>query len=537
MLLMLTGLSMSVLGPLLLKGRTISGSDGLFPPDQLQYLTWIREAGKHWLIGNRWDLHPDTRVFLHPGFLISGLAWRYLGLSLQASYLVIWKPVAVLLVFFGFRAYVVRLLPQGWPSRAALFIALFWVTPWSLLAKQTGWGGPPRQYTLDFISGEMWTVQMLLGYLMTAVAIGAMPLVLLAVEKARSSEGWKWIVAASSGILVVMWLQPWQGGELLAIIFIVEIWCWLRRRGAPDLRLVVVLLAGLAPAVYYAILGASDPSWHMASIANRAGAQPLWSWPLWAVLLCIGPLALPALFAIRGEQVEWQDTALRVWPLAVVIVYLQPFGTFPYHSVQGLVLPLAILTVRAFTSERRRWLPRPRWWWVLPVLLAFTVPGTVHKLRLVRDNIHNVAYPYYLFQSEIRALEYIRDYPAAGGVLTDSYGGLLVPPFAGREAYIGPFSWTPSYIFRAHLTGKFFNPPRAPDFLTPTQSKRFERYVISTGVRFIFQECKGQVQAPPSLDGELGGLIKVQRTFGCARVYVLKPTARSRIVSGWVGGP
>ncbi|MCX6387384.1 MAG: hypothetical protein NTX07_01480 [Solirubrobacterales bacterium] len=78
----LAGLSMVVLGPLLLKGRVLSGADGLFPPDQLQYLTWIREAGDHWLIGNRFDMRTDHRVFLHPGFLLSGLVHRWLGASL-----------------------------------------------------------------------------------------------------------------------------------------------------------------------------------------------------------------------------------------------------------------------------------------------------------------------------------------------------------------------------------------------------------------------------------------------------------------------
>ena len=46
----------------------------------------------------------------------------------------------------------------------------------------TDWGGNPRQYTFDFISGEMWTGQYLWGYLMTAIAVFTMPLVLLGIE-------------------------------------------------------------------------------------------------------------------------------------------------------------------------------------------------------------------------------------------------------------------------------------------------------------------------------------------------------------------
>ena len=36
--------SVALLLPLLTRGRPLSGSDGFFPADQLQYFAWIREA-------------------------------------------------------------------------------------------------------------------------------------------------------------------------------------------------------------------------------------------------------------------------------------------------------------------------------------------------------------------------------------------------------------------------------------------------------------------------------------------------------------
>ena len=57
-----------VLAALLTKGRPLSGVDGLLAADQLQYFAWIREAAHHGLIGNRFDLAPGDRAFLHPGF-------------------------------------------------------------------------------------------------------------------------------------------------------------------------------------------------------------------------------------------------------------------------------------------------------------------------------------------------------------------------------------------------------------------------------------------------------------------------------------
>ena len=80
--------------------------------DQLQYFTWIREASEHGLIGNRYDLAPDNRTFLHPGFLISGLLHAVTGLSVPVTFL-LWKPVAVALTFAGALLYARRLLPPA----------------------------------------------------------------------------------------------------------------------------------------------------------------------------------------------------------------------------------------------------------------------------------------------------------------------------------------------------------------------------------------------------------------------------------------
>ena len=135
----LCGLSVLVLAALLTKGRALTGADGLLASDQLQYFTWIRQAGEHGLIGNEYDLAPDHRVFLHPGFLVSGLLHAATGITVPLSYL-LWKPVAVALLFWGVLRYARRLLPPGGPRHAALLLGLFAVMPASALVAWTGLG-------------------------------------------------------------------------------------------------------------------------------------------------------------------------------------------------------------------------------------------------------------------------------------------------------------------------------------------------------------------------------------------------------------
>ena len=71
---------------------------------------------------------------------------------------------------------------------------------------------------------------------------------------------------------------------------------------------------------------------------------------------------------------------MRIWPLAAFAVYLQPAGTFPYHSLQGLALPL----VGAGGAGRRvaaraRLLARPAV--VVALLFLMTVPGLRAQAR------------------------------------------------------------------------------------------------------------------------------------------------------------
>jgi hypothetical protein len=147
----------------------------------------------------------------------------------------------------------------------------------------------------------MWSGQYLWGYLMTAIAVFLMPLVLLAYERGRL--GW-----AASGAFLVSWLQPWQGATLAFIVIAVGGWRLARGPERPSSRATLVFLAAVAvPAVYYFALSRLDPAWELAGRSNAAGAMPEWSWPWWAVVLTLAPLAAPAALAYRLPAPTWQE--------------------------------------------------------------------------------------------------------------------------------------------------------------------------------------------------------------------------------------
>jgi hypothetical protein len=497
-LIALAGLSAVVLAALLTKGRALTGADGLLASDQLQYFTWIRQASEHGLIGNEYDMAPDNRVFLHPGFLISGALHAATGITVPLSYL-LWKPVAVGVTFAGALLYVRRLLPPGGQRHAALILVLFAVMPASWLVAWSDWGGNPRQYTFDFISGEMWTGQFLWGYLMTAIAVFLMPLVLLATERRR-------LAWATAGALVICWLQPWQGATLALIVVAAEL---LRRRRTgerPSSALFVVPTAVAIPAVYYFVLSRTDDAWRLAGESNAAGSQASWSWPWWAIALTVLPLAVPAALAYRLPADGWQEVAVRAWPFAALAVYLAPVGTFPYHAFQGLAIPLSILAVQGVAS---RWRLRPAL--VVACLALMTLPGIAHKFSVAVNSVQAAGDPYFVFEGEQRALDALERDPRPGGVLAPAYGGHMLPYRTGREVHVGALSWTPDWDARVRETRALFEGD-----MRPAEAQELAR---RSGAKFAFADCRPGLNDLAPL---LGSLVERVDRYGCATVYVLR---------------
>ena len=127
-------------------------------------------------------------------------------------------------------------------------------------------------------------------------------------------------------------------------------------RSAPLGRIAVVVAATAAPLVYYLVLSQLDDAWELAGEANDFAI-----WPL------VGHGGRPGAARAAGADGPARRArrprrlALRLWPLAALVVFVQPFGTFPAHALQGMTLPLvtlAFLGVGASGAAAWRWRPR-----------------------------------------------------------------------------------------------------------------------------------------------------------------------------------
>ena len=480
-------------------GESITGATGPFAGDQLQYMAWIREGADGLLVSNLFSLSGSGSVFLHPMFAISsGVVW--LGGSIQLS-LLMWAPIAAAVLAWGCVAYANRFLEGRGAQATAVVLGIFFASPVVAAIDFVGAEGG-RYDELARSTGEMLSAVQLWGYLPTAISIGLMPLFLICLERAattrrddRARDHRRAIVLASLAGLFCAWLHPWQGQTLVVIAFVLAAWGGeFRRRD-----LAIPAAATLAPLLYYFSLSRLDPAWELAQLQNEA-IPPAG----WAVLAALGPLALLAALGWGDPGRSLGERALRVWPVAALLVLFALSPSVPAHALGGLSVPLAILAVRGWQRLR---VPR----WAAPATVALvTVPGAIWVASDLGELVEAEAQPHRLAAAELEAMEFLRAETKEGGVLTTPYLGSAVPAFTGRPVWNGHPSWTPEYLERSQRAFELFQGSADPEAA--------RLLVAESGARYLLSDCKQTADIELLLRAE----IERRHSFGCAVVYEVR---------------
>ena len=492
------------------RGGTFTGIDDGVPFDQFQYMGWIRDASRHWLIGNPFDLTLARHVFPHPMFSLSGALVR-LGLSVSSAYLV-WKPVAALLLVVGAWTYAHRVLGRRPVAQAiAVVLAVFSVTPVLWIMSITHLGGG-----LDFLvalgaASEASSGALLWGYAPAVVAIALLPLMFLGLERILDpvAPRRRLVVCTSLCGLLIAWLHPWNGQVALVVIAGLVVW----RRGRGGLRLVIPALATAAPLAGYWLASHAEPQWRLARAVGRRFPH----YPAWVLAAALGLMFLAALVGLRGRATEVQEKILRLWPLAALVVYWLPREPAPQHALQAIMLPLAILATRggirvlaAMRSSQRRLLQAGAAPALALVALVLTVPGLWEFIKTQRNVMRRAGAPVVLTADERAGMRYLADAAKSGGVLSSRFLGVALPSFSGRHVWVGHFSWTREYYQRAAQA----------DALAAGRLSGARTRALATlsGARFVLLPCQGGPRAARMLRP----LAESTRRFGCVLVVTLE---------------
>ena len=478
-------------------GRVWTGTDGIFPGDQLQYMAWVREASHHLLISDAYVLRATPHDYLEPLIALAG-GLTALGLAPWAA-LLVFQPLVVAAIVLAVLAYLYRSLTGRWERRAALILALF-SGPFVILTASF------RPVAAEWLPFWMW------GYIPGALAVAALVGALVAYDRTIREGRAPWL-APTLGLLA-SWLHPWQGEELLLILLVYE----LGRRTpvarrylepeAPPGRTPSALpwltaLATLAPLIYYVLLDRLDPIWHLAQAAAALHKSPE------IVLLPLLPLLLAAAPGWRGRPQNFLVATSRIWPLAAVAVYglgEAGLGSTPRHALAGITIPLAVLIVSGARGLGLGRIPRYRWLAALLVAAA-TVPVALAGVRAAPGRVSSA----FIDSEAHSALSYLARDPQPGGVLTTQALGQVTPGMTGRLTYIGDMFWSvPDPTRRQRMVRWLFyhHPGRL----------RAQRFVLATGARFVLAPCG----VTTDLRTGLGPLLSAVHRFGCATVYTLR---------------
>jgi hypothetical protein len=493
-------------------GGALTGVNGTDYFDQFQYLAWIHDAGNHLLASNLWVIGHTPHDYLHPMYVISALLWR-LGLSIQLAYLM-WKPVAVFVLFLGVAAYVRHLLPSSrWQQMAAVFLALFYATPVLAVSVWIGHLSALHRFQLLLAVDDGHAALQLWGFEHTAIAIGLMPVFLIGADRLlnarnpiRSARGWVAITALAG--LLVSWLHPWQGATLLLIVGGMFV---LRGPRPRYLALAVPAVATLTPLLYGLALSHFDSAWHAFQVQSETTGTAPW----WALLASFGPLAAFAGFGIRRPQRD-RELMLLLWLVACPAVYfLVP--EFPPHALAGITVPLAMLAVRGW--ERARAFAGVGLRAAAPIAVAavaaFAIPAAVYHAQSVNDDVATATAAGGLALQQLRltsyqaaALAYLDRVPRRGGVLAPWLLSMSVPGLTGREAFAGHLQWQPhSHVPMAEA---FFNP------LLNDPRGSFRRSILEQSkATFVVADCG----TPAALGAAIAPIAHVAKRFGCVTVY------------------
>ncbi len=485
-----------------------TGTNGIHFGDQVQYLGWIRSSSHHILIGNPFEATGGTRDYLNPGLVISEVIVDF-GVSPWLSYL-FWTPTAAIVLFLAVRAYIRHILFTTASRRIALVLALFYLSPLVYVAPLLHWN---QSFFLESYGLEMWPINYLWGYPLTALTVALLLVCLMQYARARNEQQIRPSVCILA--LLVAWLQPWQGATLILILLGCELYSLVVAKKQAEVPLLLTTgFSAALPLFYYFLLSKLDPTWRLSGQINQQEILPFGD-----LFLSIAPLLLTGILAYRMRPRAYLAITVRAWPVCsltlLFIIYFTHIGTFPKHALQGITIPLSVLAVCGVADLFRS---APSWKWitlgcvVVAALVAVPVGNQLDDDRSLgaAPTIFG-SQPFYIRAGEQQALNYLAKTTTDGSVLSTVYLGQLIPDETGRNTWVGIASWTPAYAKRVAETERLFSGQ-----LSPTEASVLVR---STQARFLLADCAH----PRDLSSILGAMVRSRTRFGCATVYEVNP--------------
>lgn len=441
-------------------------------PDHCQYFAWLEEFRSAHLISN--TLTPE----LNPPIFFNLLWWtlarigNLTGLGYAALYQIFrWVAgVSFLVALYSFCALVFNDRPRR--RFAFLLTTLTSGLGWILIVLKYTLTDGELLYPLDVYIAEGNSFLCILGYphfiFASAFILAVFGLVLIG----QRQDQLRYAIAAG----IVAQVLGWQHGYDLIIIYGVlgfyGLLVALRDRAWPRYLVKAGLIVGVLsiwPALYNVYLTTANPLWDevLAQFANAGVYTPN---PLHLIVL----FGLPLIVAVftwvrtarlrRGLPLKMPMLFVQVWFLVGFLLNYIPTD-FQIHMLNSWQVPMMILVTKGLydfiVPAIARWQlgigPRAQRW-VMTIFVLAVLPTNIYlwTWRFVDLNRHD--YPYYLYQDEVAAMEWLAEHTTADAIVLSSLDtGQYLPALSGQRAFLAHWAQTVGFFDKRKQVAKFFD--------------------------------------------------------------------------------
>ncbi len=418
-------------------------------PDTLQYFSWLRDHRESLLVPNRMTAQPNEPALFN-------LLWLALA---QLQNLTGWSNAAIFQVlrliggasflaaawwFYGLAAHTTQ--ERAWAWLIAVCgsgLGVVWVV------EKYARGLADVRYPFDLYVAEPNTLLSLLGYPHFLVAGALMVAIFAAVLQAARGDWRWWIAAAALGLILA--LQ--HAYDLLTVYAVLGGWLALvalRERAIPWRAMWGAVLVGIVsfpPAGYFAWLTSRDPLWR--AVLSQFTNAGVWTPSPPHLLILMGAPLIVAIIGWTGVRPLRQrsdgELLVKVWCVAGLgLIYLPV--SFQIHLLNPWQVPIALAAVWGAQRRLSPWLVRRRaslGRWVLPLLLALSLPTNLYLIAWRFVELERRAAPYYLRADEAAALEWLAAHTTRDDVvLSDLNFGQFVPAETDARAVLAHWAQT-----------------------------------------------------------------------------------------------
>ncbi len=415
--------------------------------DTYSYIAKMRSGAQgDWLFQLVYTVEPHARRLIYEHYILLGkLAVLFSGrerVTTEALVLTfhiarIVCGIGLLVVVYRFVAEFLETVPQ---RRLAWVVAsLSGGLGWIRLFLAPDGGLADLDYPLEFYLPEAFTILLLYAIPHLALARGLMLTGWLALFRATDKDNWRVAAGASLAWAVMGMIVPLYIGVLGVLIAVWLGLLWVSQRRLPGQTFRLAAIAGALPVVvllYNGWVFTADPV-YAAWAAQNFIPSPA---PI-NVLLAYGLLAalsIPAVISLIRDGLTRRSALLVVWPVVAVVLMYLPTNT-QRRLLEGIILPLSILSVLGAAAIYRRSESRQRLrWLMLAGAYVLLLPSTVMIIgggSVVAADSESLAYH---SADEVAALDWLRDQAEVNSiVLSTQKSGEILPTYASVRVYVG----------------------------------------------------------------------------------------------------